>query len=147
MDTNKPGTQKPVTETDEEMALKAERRNKERKTVDSIAVTELTSLSKYAVIAKDGVIIDASPKGFLLMVDRKDLIPEDLKKNLTLESLVGESVVMFLPQMNLDLDGTIRRALHKGKGIFEIGIDFSDAVPEYWKECLIDLLPEPGEME
>ena len=74
-------------------------------------------------------------------------IPEDLKNNLTLDRIIGESVVMFLPQMNLDLDGTIRRAHHKGKGVFEIAVDFSEGVPEYWRECLIDLLPSPGEME
>jgi hypothetical protein len=132
---------------DDDMGLKAERRIKERKVVDAIEVTELTSLDKYKVIAQNAVIIDASPKGFLLQVDRKDLVQENLKKNLTLESLVGESVVMFLPQMNLDLDGTIRRTQHKGKGFFQIAVDFSDNVPDYWKECLIDLLPEPGEID
>lgn len=139
MDTREP--------TDEEMGLKAERRNKERKAVDSIVVTELTSLNQYLVIAEEAHIIDASPKGFLLEVNRKDLVPDDLKQNLSLDSIINEPVVMFLPQMNLDLDGTIRRAQHTGKGIFQIAVDFSDGVPDYWKECLIDLLPEPGEME
>lgn len=49
--------------------------------------------------------------------------------------------------MNLDLDGTVNRTLHKGRGNFEIAIEFSRDVPEYWRECLIDLLPAPGEME
>jgi hypothetical protein len=65
---------------EDEMGLKAERRIKDRKAVDSIAITELTSLDKYLVIAQDGIIIDASPKGFLLQVDRKDLVPEELKR-------------------------------------------------------------------
>lgn len=138
---------KPETPTDENMGLKAERRNKERKAVDSILVTELTSLGQYLIVAQEGMIIDASPKGFLLQVDRNDLVPEDLKNNLTLDSLVGETMVMFLPQMNLDLDGTVRRTHHIGKGLFQIAIDFSEEVPDYWKECLIDLLPAPGELE
>lgn len=138
---------KPDIQTDEDMALKAERRNKERKAVDSILVTELTSLGHYLIVAQEGLIVDASPKGFLLQVDRKDLVPEDLKTNLTLDSLIGETVVMFLPQMNLDLDGTVRRTHHIGKGLFQIAVEFSDEVPEYWKECLIDLLPAPGELE
>jgi hypothetical protein len=61
--------------------------------------------------------------------------------------LVNQRVVLFLPQMNLDLDGTVMRTKHIGKGQFELGIKFSDDVPEYWRECLIDLLPRPGELD
>ena len=83
----------------------------------------------------------------MIQIERKDLLPTDLKSNLSLDSLIGQQVVLFLPQMNLDLDGTVNRTAHKGKGCFEIAIEFSRDVPEYWRECLIDLLPAPGEME
>jgi hypothetical protein len=126
--------------------MKAERRIAERKTVDLIHVNELTSLSSYSVIAREGVIVDASQSGFLLSVDRKALIPKEYKENLTMANLVGHQVVMYLPQMNLDLDGTITRADHVGKGRFEIAITFSPEVPEYWRGCLVDLLPAPGEI-
>lgn len=128
------------------MGAKSDRRYKERKVVDYIEVNDLTSLKSYRMLAQNAQIVDASPKGFLLQIDRKDLIPDELKKNLSLDELLQEQVVMFLPQMNLDLDGTIMRATHKGKGVFHIAIDFSASVPEYWRECLIDLLPAPGEM-
>ena len=128
------------------MPVKAERRHADRKSVDCIQVADLTSLSNYRVIAKKGTIVDASTTGFLIQVSRKDLLPEDLKSNLNLDSLVGQQVVLFLPQMNLDLDGTVNITSHKGKGYFEIVIEFSRDVPEYWRECLIDLLPSPGEM-
>ncbi|MCB0410959.1 MAG: hypothetical protein KDD22_00425 [Bdellovibrionales bacterium] len=129
------------------MGLKADRRIKERKVVEAIEVTELTSLKNYTLLAQTAHIIDASSKGFLLEIDRRDLIPDELKEHLTLDSLINEPVVMFLPQMNLDLDGTIQRARHAGKGVFHIAVDFSDGVPEYWRECLIDLLPAPGEID
>ena len=125
----------------------AERRVAERKSVDAITVSDITSLSNYTVIAKYGYVVDASSSGFLLHIEREDLVPKDLRQNLTLQELVGQQVVLYLPQMNLDLDGSITRADHKGKGIFEIAITFSPEVPEYWRECLVDLLPEPGEME
>jgi hypothetical protein len=126
--------------------IKAERRLRERKAVDEIVVAELTSLSSYNVIAHTGTIVDASASGFLLIVDRKDLVSKNLRDGLSLASLVGHQVVMFLPQMNLDLDGTITRADHKGKGQFEIAITFASDVPEYWRDCLVELLPAPGEM-
>lgn len=126
--------------------MKAERRIAARKVVDFIHVAELTSLTSYAVIAQEGVIVDASQSGFLLKVDRSKLVPKDFRENLTLESIVGHQVVMYLPQMNLDLDGKVTRASHVGKGQFEIAITFSPDVPEYWRDCLVDLLPAPGEL-
>ncbi len=126
--------------------MKAERRIATRKVVDFIHVAELTSMSNYSVIAREGVIVDASQSGFLVTVDRTQLVPKDFRENLDLKSLVGHQVVMFLPQMNLDLDGTITRATHVGKGRFEIAVTFSPDVPEYWRDCLVDLLPAPGEI-
>ena len=128
-------------------ALKAERRIAARKIVDFIHIAELTSLSSYSVIAREGVIVDASQSGFLLRIERQQLVPKEYRENLTLTALVGHQVVMYLPQMNLDLDGTITRADHVGKGHFEIAITFSAEVPEYWRDCLVDLLPAPGEIQ
>jgi hypothetical protein len=126
--------------------MKAERRVATRKVVDFISVAELTSLSSYSVIAREGVIVDASQSGFLLRVERSNLIPKEYRENLSMDNLVGHQVVMYLPQMNLDLDGTITRATHVGKGNFEIAITFSPDVPEYWRGCLVELLPAPGEI-
>lgn len=126
--------------------MKSERRVAARKVVDFIHVAELTSLSNYAVIAHEGVIADASRSGFLVKVERSRLVPKEYRENLTLDHLTGHQVVMYLPQMNLDLDGTVTRASHVGKGVFEIAVTFSPDVPEYWRDCLVDLLPAPGEM-
>ncbi len=127
--------------------MKAERRLAARKLVDTIHVSELTSLSSYSVIAREGVIVDASQTGFLVKVERTALVPKEYRDNLNMSNLVGHQVVMYLPQMNLDLDGTITRADHVGKGHFEIAVTFSNDVPDYWKGCLVDLLPAPGEMK
>ena len=124
----------------------AERRLAERKSVDCINIADLTSLTSYTMIAKSGHIIDASTSGFLVLVNRKDLSSSELRSHLSLDMIVGQPVVMYLPQMNLDLDGTISRATHTGRGYFEVAIEFSEDVPDYWRECLIDLLPSPGEV-
>lgn len=125
----------------------AERRVAARKAVEHIQVAELTSLKQYKVLARAGHIVDASTSGLLMCVNRKDLVPKELRENLSLVEMVGQQVVMYLPQMNLDLDGTVTRADHIGKGNFEIAITFSKEVPLYWRECLVDLLPELGEFE
>lgn len=126
--------------------MKADRRVAARKVVDFIHINELTSLSNYTVIAHEGVIMDASQSGMLLHIERTNLVPKEYRDNLSLESLIGQSVVMYLPQMNLDLDGTVTRAAHVGKGHFEVAITFSPDVPEYWRDCLVELLPAPGEI-
>ena len=124
----------------------AERRIIDRKTVDSIHVSEITSLHSYQLIASEGYIVDASARGFLMVVTRKDLVPQEFRDNLNLDSLIGTILCLYLPQMNLDLDGKVVRAKHIGRGVFEIALEFSDDIPEYWRECLVDLLPEPGEI-
>lgn len=123
------------------------RRISSRKEIEGIEINDLTSITNYSVIARHGRIINASCTGFLVEIERQWLVPEELRENLNLSSTLGQAVVLFLPQMNLDLDGTITRAKHVGKGRFVIAIDFSIDVPEYWRNCLVDLLPEPGELQ
>ena len=135
------------SEDDVKNSANAERRIATRKDVQSIVVSDVTSLSSYGVIVHTAQIIDASSSGFMMKVDRKNLGTKDLKQSLTLDMLIGHQVVMFLPDMNLDLDGVIRRTAHIGKGLFEVAVEFSPDVPEYWRECLVDLLPAPGEIE
>lgn len=135
------------SEDDVKNSSSAERRIADRKDTQTIVVSDVTSLSSYGVIMHTAQIVDASSSGFRMLVDRKDLGTPDLKQSLNLDMLIGHQVVMFLPDMNLDLDGYIRRTLHIGKGIFEVAVEFSSDVPEYWRECLVDLLPAPGEIE
>lgn len=96
----------------------AERRIIDRKTVDSIHVSEITSLHSYQLIASEGYIVDASARGFLMVVTRKDLVPQEFRDNLNLDSLIGTILCLYLPQMNLDLDGKVVRAKHIGRGVF-----------------------------
>lgn len=127
--------------------MSQDRRVAERKAVDYIQINDLTSVTDYSVIARSGIIINASTSGFLMELHREDLVPEHLRSNLSLDAALGQQVVLYLPQMNLDLDGTISRATHVGKGIYQLAVDFSADVPAYWRESLIDLLPQPGEMD
>lgn len=126
---------------------KANRRIAPRKEVTPLHVGHLTSLTDFAKLARNCEVIEASASGLLLLIRREDLIPQHLRKNLNLDALVGDRVFMHLEEMNLEISGTIRRTQLLGKKGFHVAVDYSDDAPEYWRECLMDLLPNPGELD
>ena len=126
---------------------KTGRRSSPRKAVSPIHISYLTSLDDFAKIAKNCEIIEASTTGILLLVKREELIPSALRKNLTLDVLIGDRVFMHLEEMNLELSGVIVRTQLVGKKSYHIAVDYSEEAPEYWRECLMDLLPKPGELD
>lgn len=124
-----------------------ERRYAPRKNLEYIDAVELTSLSHFNVFASEAKIVDVSATGYLLHVSRQHFTQPELRDTLTLDAVLGHQIVMFLPQLNLDLDGTIARAKHVGKGFFEVAVTFNPETPKFWRECLVDLLPSPGEVK
>lgn len=126
---------------------KLNRRVAPRKEVSPIHISYITSLDDFAKIAKNCEIVEASSTGLLLLVRREDLIPAALRKNLNLDVLIGDRVFMHLEEMNLEISGVITRTQLLGKKGFHIAIDYSEEAPEYWRECLMDLLPAPGEID
>lgn len=125
--------------------MKSERRVAPRKQLNYITVKNLALLEPFTIIAKGAELVDASSTGFLLHIHRNELIPKHLRGNLSLKPLEGEKIMLRIDQMELDLDGKISRTRFIGNGIFEIAIDFSAEAPEYWRECLLDLLPSSEE--
>lgn len=123
------------------------RRVAPRKEVTPINVSYITSLSDFTKIAKNCEIVEASATGLLLLIKREDLLPSTLRKTLSLDLLLGESIFMHLEDMNLEISGSIARTQLLGKKGFHVAIDYSEDAPEYWRECLMDLLPIPGEFE
>ncbi len=126
---------------------KLNRRVAPRKEVSPIHISYITSLDDFAKIAKNCEIVEASSTGLLLLVQREDLIPAALRKNLNLDVLIGDRVFMHLEEMNLEVSGVITRTQLLGKKGFHVAIDYSEEAPEYWRECLMDLLPAPGEID
>ncbi len=123
------------------------RRSAPRKDIRPLEISAVSSLENLARIAKGGQLIDASISGFCICIQRDQLIPVEFRRNLNLDTLVGTRVLIHLSDLNLEVSGTIRRTKLNGKRGFEIGIDYSEDAPEYWRECLVDLLPAPGEIE
>jgi hypothetical protein len=123
------------------------RRVSPRKEVTPIQVAYMTSLADFTKIAINCEIVEASASGLLLWIRREDLMPSTLRKSLSLDLLLGENVFMHLEDMNLEISGAITRTQLLGKKGFHVAVDYSEDAPEYWRECLMDLLPTPGELE
>jgi hypothetical protein len=127
--------------------MKAERRISNRKEVYPLKISSLAAMDGMAKIVRQGTIINASSRGMLLQIRREDLIPRSLKNSLTLDPLVGDMVVIRIDEMNLELSGKVTRTKLLGKEGFELAIDYSSDAPQYWRECLMDLLPTPQEFD
>lgn len=118
-----------------------------REEISPLKIGSVSSLDSLVKLIKGGSVVEASTSGFLVNIKRGDLVPQSLRTNLTLDELVGTRVLIVLPQLNLEISGRIARTRFLGKEGFELGVDYSEDSPEYWRECLLDLLPKPGELE
>jgi hypothetical protein len=127
--------------------VKSSGRSGPRRNINPITVSSMSSLENLSKICRGGEIVDASISGFLLIVKREDLVPAHLRKNLNIDSIVGTRVFLHLPQLDIEISGRISRTKLMGKKGYAVGIDFSEDAPEYWRECLLDLLPRPGEID
>lgn len=140
-------SRKPKAKPKARMSPFVNRRVAPRKEVTPITVSYITSLSDFTKIAKNCEIVEASATGLLLLIRREDLIPASLRRTLNLDMLLGESIFMHLEDMNLEISGCIARTQLLGKKGFHVAVDYSGDAPEYWRECLMDLLPIPGELD
>ena len=125
--------------------MRSEKRYFDRQAIDPLAIQGLIAISDLTPIADGGFLVEASPSGFRLVINREELCDPELRENLNLDVLNGLQVSIFIPAMDLDITGLITRTKYAGEARFEIGIDYTSDAPEYWRECLCDLLPRPGE--
>jgi hypothetical protein len=130
-----------------EKAVKTSKRSHERKAVNGLKVSNLTAYEKFALLSREATLVDASATGLLIVLERKNLIPQSLRSNLSLDSLVGERVMFRIQEMDLEMEGFVSRTKVIKAGLFEVAIDFSADAPEYWRLCFMDLLPNGDEFD
>lgn len=126
--------------------MRSEKRFFERQDIDPLAIQGLIAINDLTPIADGGFLVEASTSGFRLLVDRRNLCDPVLRENLSIGEIEGIQISIFIPAMDLDITGLITRTKYCGDSVFEIGIDYTSDAPEYWRECLCDLLPKPGEL-
>lgn len=120
----------------------AERRLAPRLSIDTVSVIQIVDLDTLQTVASRGDLIDASSSGFLIQINRKELEDKSYRESLSLDLLVGKTLSVEIENMKLDVIGTIVRTRRVGTGSFELAIDYSADAPEYWRECLVDMLPK-----
>ncbi|MES2854694.1 MAG: hypothetical protein V4692_02470 [Bdellovibrionota bacterium] len=119
----------------------SDRRIAPRENVDPIEIRAFTSIDHMTLLSRRGFIVEASTTGFLLNVERKDLVPKEFRDTLSIDVLKGDQVILMIDPLNLEISGKIARTKRVTKDLYEIAIDYSDDAPEYWRECLMELLP------
>lgn len=111
------------------------------KSLAQLTIDSFSSLENLQKLAKYGQIVEASASGILIHFKRDDFLRKDLRANLNIDQLVGEKVYFNIHEMDLEISGTVARTEFLGKKGFNVAIDYSSDAPEYWRECLMDLLP------
>ena len=94
-----------------------------------------------SLISKKALFSQVTPNGFDLVLNRRDLVPSRLKFNINLNSLRKKNISLYVPAMEIDLEGTVIETMHLGKGVFKIRTEFLKEAPQYWGECLFELWP------
>jgi hypothetical protein len=123
-----------------------DRRQNPRKPTDPVHVAALKIVDQPTVLAHSGTILNASATGLLIRINRNALSAEGFAALTSLTPGENQHVVMHIVEMTLDIDGRIVRAYQPAPECYEIAIDFTDNAPEYWRECLAELLPGRGEL-
>ncbi len=129
------------------MKASKEKRHAIRKSIYPIHLERISLGENQIKLCRSGTLIEVSETGFKIMIERDDIIPLHLRSTLDLSELLEERIILHLDEMDLEVEGYVKRTQFIGKGFFEIGIDYSDSAPDYWRQCLVDLLPQPNEIE
>ena len=111
------------------------------KELAKLTLDSFSSLDSLQKLAKYGQIIEASSSGILIKFKRDDFVAKELRTNLSIDQLVGQNIFFNIHEMDLEITGKVARTKFLGKEGFVVAIDYTADAPEYWRECLMDLLP------
>ena len=118
------------------------RSHNERKNVAQVDVLNVKNISTGEVYFSRASIVDVSPTGLLLRVRREHILTVALRSTLTWATINNVSVGFTIEVMDTYIEGIVTRSKPEGRGEFLVAIDFRDDAPEYWRNCLVDLLPD-----
>ncbi len=124
------------------MVAQRKYRSSPRRDIAPLTIDSFCSLDTLQKLVKHGEVIEASATGILLKLKREDFVAKGLRGNLSLDQLVGQNVYFTIHEMDLEISGKVARTKFLGKKEgFLVAVDYSHDAPEYWRECLMDLLP------
>ncbi|MDZ4677075.1 MAG: hypothetical protein SGI74_06145 [Oligoflexia bacterium] len=114
----------------------------DRKTVTETFAVNVKDISTGEVYFNRASIVDVSHTGLLLHVKRGDVAAVSLRSTLTFSCIHQASIGFTIEIMDTYIEGVVTRTKPIGKGDFICAVDFRDDAPEYWRQCLVDLLPD-----
>ncbi len=121
--------------------FRAAPRKEINKEATKITLDSFCSMDNLEKLAQYAEIIEASATGLLIKIERKDFLNKELRSNLNIDQLIGKEVFFTIHEMDLEISGKVARTKFEGKNGFLVAVDYSEDSPEYWRECLMDLLP------
>ena len=105
-----------------------------------VAVIALSPEEK--LIVKKAFVSALNLTGFKLIFHNQDLISDSSKTQpFNLKSLWQKDLYMYVPDMEMNLEGRVTGAQQVENGKWEVKLAFSSSAPQYWRECLCDLWP------
>lgn len=107
-----------------------------------VKATSIALSHEESLIVKKAVVSEVSPKGFNLTFNYQDLIMDSLKFQWGLHTLWYKNIDIYIPDMEMDIEGKVIGAKRLEQGKFEVNIEFSQEAPVYWRECLFELWPK-----
>jgi hypothetical protein len=128
------------------MKTRSDNRVAARRKLAPLKVATITAVDDYKVLFRKGKVANASKTGFLMLIKREDVGPQNLRLSLSLDSLVGKQIYFYFPDPKIEMWGAIARTKQLGKKGYEVGVDFSADAPPEWREFLYELLPTPREI-
>ena len=117
----------------------------DRKSVQEVHVLNVKNVSSGEVYFARASVVDVSPTGLLLRVAREDILALSLRSTLTMSIVHDVGVGFTIEVMDTYIEGVITRTKLEGKNGFLCAVDFREDAPEYWRNCLVDLLPESAD--
>jgi len=122
------------------IAQKANRTAPRKET--AIWISDVQSLNDHSVLFSQAIVKDVSSSGLLIHVAREHIVNRSLRATLTFDHLRELGVSFRLEGMTTVLEGIVIRTKPLGRGSFELGIDFREDAPQYWREILVELMPD-----
>ena len=116
--------------------------NRHHTPLKGIKVASIALAEEEKLVVKKAFVSNLSPLGFKLVFHNQNFISDSLKFHLHFYALLQKELCMYIPDMEMDLDGIVTDVRYLEDGKWEVSIEFSPSAPQYWRECLCDLWPD-----
>ena len=112
-----------------------------------VKACSITLFNEENILVKRAFVSKVTPSGFTLTFNCRDLVLSQVRdhsfssENGGLGFLLYRNIRIYIPEMDIDLEGNTVALSSLEAGNFALQIEFLPESPKYWGECLQDLWP------